>query len=77
MKKSARSKKKSFVEGLAAETKCVAASGELSIAYNITKRFCDNYTNHSAPVKGKVGSTTATEHEQADRWVEHFCEVLN
>ena len=45
--------------------------------YKITKRLCGNYTNHSAFVIGKNGSTTATEREQDDRWVEHFCEVLN
>ena len=32
---------------------------------------------HSAPVKGKDGSTITTEREQADRWVEYFCDVLN
>ena len=28
-------------------------------------------------MKGKDGSTITTEREQADRWVEYFCEVLN
>ena len=77
VKKSARSEKKSFVEGLAAEAECVAARGELSTVYKITKRLCGNYTNHSNPVKGKDGSTITTEHEQANRWVEHFRQVLN
>ena len=28
-------------------------------------------------MKGKDGSTITTEREQADRWVEYFCDVLN
>ena len=37
--KSARSDKRSFVEGLAAEVECAAARGELSTVYKI-KRLC-------------------------------------
>ena len=70
VKKSARNDKRSYVEGLAAEAESVAARGELSTVYKITKRLCGNYTTHSAPVKSKDGSTITTEHEQADRWVE-------
>ena len=77
VKKSARNDKRSYVEGLAADAESAAARGELSTVYNITKRLCGNYTTHSAPVKGKNGSTITTEREQADRWVEYFCEVLN
>ena len=77
VKKSARNDKRSYVEGLAAEAESAAARGELSTVYKITKRLCGNYTTHSAPVKGKDGSTITTEREQADRWVEYFCDVLN
>ena len=77
VKKSARNYKRSYVEGLAAEAESAAARGELSTVYKITKRLCGNYTTHSAPVKGKDGSTITTEREQADRWVEYFCDVLN
>ena len=75
--KSARNDKRSFVEGLTAEAECAAVRGELSTVHKIIKRLCGNYTNHCAPVKGKDGSSITTEREQADRWVEHFCEVLN
>ena len=77
MRKSARNDKRSYVEGLAAEAESAAARGELNIVYKITKRLCGNYTSHSALVKGKYGSTIITEREQADIWVEYFCEVLN
>ena len=77
VKKSARNDRRSYVEGLAAEAESAAARGELSTVYKITKRLCGNYTTQSAPVKGKDGSTITTEHEQADRWVEYFCDVLN
>ena len=77
VKKSARNDKRAYVEGLAAEAESAAARGELSTVYKITKRLCGNYTTHSAPVKDKDGSTITTEREQADRWVEYFCEVLN
>jgi len=70
VKKSARNDKRSYIEGLAAEAESAAARREMSTVYKITKRLCGNYTTHSAPVKGK-------EHEQADRWVEYFCEVLS
>ena len=46
VKKSARRDKRSFVEGLAAETECAAARGGLSTVHKITKRFCGSYTNH-------------------------------
>ena len=75
VKKIAWSDKRSFVEGQAAEAECAAARGELGTVYKISKRLCGNCTNHSAPVKYKVGSTIATEREQADTWVEHFCGV--
>ena len=77
VKKSARNDKRSYVEGLAAEAESAAARGELSTVYKITKRLCGNYTTHSAPVKGKYGSTITTEREQADRWVEYFCDVMS
>ena len=77
MKKSAINDKRSYVEGLAAEAESAAARGELSTVYKITKRLCGNYTTHSATVKGKDDSTITTEREQADRWVEYFCDVLN
>ena len=77
VKKSARNDKRAYVERLAAEAESAAARGELSTVYKITKRLCGNYTTHSAPVKGKDGSIITTEREQADRWVEYFCEVLN
>ena len=77
VKKSARNDKRSNVEGLAAEAESAAARGELSTVYKITKRLCGNYTTHPAPVKGNDGSTITTEREQADRWVEYFCDVLN
>ena len=77
VKKSAWNDKRAYVEGLAAEAESAAARGELSTVYKITKRLCGNYITHSAPVKGKYGSTITTELEQADRWVEYFCEVLN
>ena len=77
VKKSARNDKRAYVEGLAAEAESAAARGELITVYKITKRLCGNYTTHSAPVKGKDGSIITTEREQADRWVEYLCEVLN
>ena len=76
VKKSARSDKRSFVEGLATEAECAAARGELSTVHKITRRLCGNYTNHSASVKGNDGSTIL-QPNVADRWVEHFYEVLN
>ena len=77
VKNSARNDKRAYVKGLAAEVESAAARGELSTVYKITKRLCGNYTTHSALVKGKDGSIITTEREQADRWVEYFCEVLN
>ena len=72
-----RHDKRFYVEGLAAEAESAAARGELSTVYKITKRLCGNYATHSARMKGKDGSTITTERDQADRWVEYFCEVLN
>ena len=77
VKKSARSDKRSFIEGLAEEAEHAARQGQSGTIYKITKHLCGKYTNHSAPVKDKSGNSITTEREQAARWVEHFRDILN
>ena len=46
VKKSARSDKRSFVEGLAAEAESAAVRGDLSTIYKFTKRLCEMAETH-------------------------------
>ena len=77
VKRSARSDKRVYVEDLAKQAEHAAIKGELSTVYKITKQICGGNNNPSVPTKDKRGRIIATEKEKAERWVEHFQEVLN
>ena len=50
---------------------------EMSMVYKITKQLCCSNIKQSTPVNDTNGTAVTTEQGQADRWVEHFCQVLN
>ena len=77
VKRSARTDKRRFVEELAQEAEKAAIKGELSTVYKITKQICGGNTCPPVPTKDKCGNVITNEREVAERWVEHFRDVLN
>lgn len=65
------------MENLANEAEMAAAKGQLSIVYRITKQLSGPRKNYTRLVKNKQGNLLTTEREQAERWAQHFEEVLN
>ena len=53
VKRSARKDKRNFIKTLASEAEEAAEKRDFGTVYKITKRLCDNNTNHSMPVKDK------------------------
>ena len=62
---------------MASEAEQAAARGQISKVYKVAKRLCNPTSRQTAPIKSKDGTLLTTESEQANRWVQHFCEVLN
>lgn len=54
-----------------------AAKGQLSVVYRITKQLSGPRSIYTKLVKDKEGKLLTTEKEQAERWAQHFEEVLN
>ena len=77
IKRSARKDKRAYLEDQATEAERAAARGQLSTVYKITKQLCKTSSKQIVPVKDKSGVVLTSEKEQAERWVEHFREVLN
>ena len=66
-----------YVDSLAQGAERAASHGEMSTVYKITKKLCGRTTTQPALVKDKDGHPLATEHEQANHWIQYFLEVLN
>lgn len=77
VKRSARKDKRTFVDELAGQAEQAAHRGEMSTVYKITKKLCGKDNSQTPPVKDRNGNILATERAQAERWVQHFREVLN
>ncbi|CAH1270925.1 Hypp4514 [Branchiostoma lanceolatum] len=77
VKRSARRDKRAYVVELASEAERAATRGELSKVYRITKTLCNQNSACSVPIKDKQGKLLTNEKEQAERWAQHFEEVLN
>lgn len=78
VKKSARNDKRTYIENLAEEAQKAAERGDLRSVYQITKKLSNKRgQKSSSTVKAKDGKILTTENEVANRWKEHFKEVLN
>ncbi|CAH1248758.1 Hypp8389 [Branchiostoma lanceolatum] len=77
VKRSARRDKRAYVEELASEAERSATRGELIKVYRITKTLCNQNSACSVPIKDRQGKLLTNEKEQAERWAQHFEEVLN
>ena len=76
MKRSARKDKRAYIDKLADDAEKAASKGDLNTVYKITKELCGKSTQ-IPPVKNAKGKVITSEREQAERWLEHFKEVLN
>ena len=77
VKRSARKDKRDYVEDLANQAEVAARKGNSRELYKITKLLSGKNSSRSSTLKNKQGEILTTEIEKANRWVEHFKEVLN
>ncbi len=77
VKRSARKDKRDYIEDLAGKAETAAIHGDSRELYRITKLLAGKKPASSNTLKNKQGQILTTEREKADRWVEHFKEVLN
>ena len=77
VKRSARADKRAYIEELATQAEQAARRGDSSTVYKITKQLCGCNTRQAPPVKDEDGNIIASEKAQAERWVDHFRDVLN
>lgn len=69
--------KKKWMDNLAQQTEEAATAHNIRELYNLTKRMAGKNSSNARPVRGKGGKLLSKEHEQMNRWNEHFHEVLN
>ena len=77
VKRSARKDKHDYIDDLATQAETAARKGNSGELYKITKLLAGKPLSKSSTLKNKQGDILTTEKEKADRWVEHFKEVLN
>ncbi|KAK4470008.1 hypothetical protein MN116_000037, partial [Schistosoma mekongi] len=77
VKRSIRLDKRKFVEDLAMTADKAAREGNMRLLYDTTKKLAGKFNKPERPIKNKSGKPITEVHEQRDRWVEHFQELLN
>ena len=77
VKRSARKDKRDYIDNLAEQAEAAARHGDSRELYKITKLLAGKKPSSSNTLKNKQGQILTTEREKAERWVEHFKEVLN
>ena len=77
MRKSVKTDKRDFVEGLAEEAEKAAASRNMKQLYDITKKLAGKFKKSERPIRDKDGTVLTGVYKQLNRWAEHFGELLN
>ena len=77
VKKSCRRDKRAWLESKGKEAQEAADRNDSKTLYKIVRELSGGRSSSSVPIKAKDGRTLVTSEEQAERWVEHFSEVLN
>ena len=77
VKRSIRSDKKNYIEGLATEAEEAAYHGNTRELFSTIKKLSGKFKNPERPVKTKDGKSIPDEEGQKKRWIEHFEELLN
>ena len=76
VKRSCRRDKRAWADSLADEGERAAASGNLSILYDVTRRLNGTMMNTKMPVKDTTGQLLTDPTDQLKRWFEHFEQLL-
>ena len=78
VRKSVKTDKRDFVEGLAEEAERAAASRNMRQLYDTTKKLAGKFKKSERPIRYKKNGTVLTGVDtQLNRWAEHFGELLN
>ena len=77
VKKSVKTDKRKFVEGLAQEAEKAAASRDMKQLYDTTRKLAGKFKTSERPIRDKNGSVLMGADKQLNRWAEHFEELLN
>ena len=77
MRKSVKTDKRDFVEGLAEEAERAAASRNMKQLYDTTKKLAGKFKKSERPIRDKNGTVLTGVDKQLNRWAEHFGELLN
>ena len=77
VRKSVKTNKRDFVEGLAEEAERAAASRSMKQLYDTTKKLAGKLKKSERPIRDKNGTVLTGVDKQLNRWAEHFGELLN
>ena len=77
VKKSVKTDKRNFVEGLAQEAEKAAASRNMKQLYDTTRKLAGKFKKSERPIRDKKGIVLMGADKQLNRWAEHFEELLN
>ena len=77
MRKSVKTDKRDFVEGLAEEAERAAASRNMKQLYDTTKKLAGKFKKSERPIRDKNGTVLKGVDKQLNRWAEHIGELLN
>ena len=77
VKRSIKEDRENYINGLADKAEKAAANGHMRVLYQITKTLSGKYSKPQVTVTDKEGQVIYGEEAQADRWKEHFSELLN
>ena len=77
VKKSVKTDKRNFVEGLAQEAGEAAASRNMKQLYDTTRKLAGKFKKSERPITDKNGSVLMGADKQLNRWAEHLEELLN
>ena len=77
VRKSVKTDKRDFVEGLAKEAERAAASRNMKQLYDTTKKLAGKFTKSERPTRDKNATVLTAVDKQLNIWAEHFGELLN
>ena len=77
VKRSIRSDKRKWMDGITSEAEDAARKQHMRTFYGLTKVLCNERSRSSTAIPDKSGNLVSGKKEMQSRWTEHFREVLN
>ena len=77
VRKSVKTDKRDFVEGLAEEAERAAANRNMKQLYDTTKKLAGKLKKSERPIRDNNGTVLTGVDKLINRWAEHFGELLN